>query len=180
MTTNTNTVDVDEKTFCAVHPDVETGLRCNRCGRYMCTRCAVRTPVGYRCKQCVNQQQDAFYKATQQDYLVGTGVALALAVPIGFVAVRLPLLLILFLGVPAGILIGEAVFRACGRRKARYLPHIAVGCIILGVVVGLLPVIGPLLRVMGDADVLVYLGYQLLPAILYIALSGFAAFGRLR
>ena len=42
----------DEVTYCAVHPDRETGLRCNKCGRLMCAECAVPTPVGYRCREC--------------------------------------------------------------------------------------------------------------------------------
>src|SRR5688572_1451926 len=46
-------IETDGRTFCAIHTSVETTLRCNKCGRYMCVKCAVRTPVGYRCKQCV-------------------------------------------------------------------------------------------------------------------------------
>ena len=37
---------------CADHPDVETRLRCSRCGRPICPRCSVRTPVGMRCPDC--------------------------------------------------------------------------------------------------------------------------------
>jgi hypothetical protein len=37
---------------CADHPDVETRLRCSRCGRPICPRCGVRTPVGMRCPDC--------------------------------------------------------------------------------------------------------------------------------
>ena len=43
-------ITVEETTYCAVHPDRETSLQCNRCGRYMCVECAVHTPVGYRCR----------------------------------------------------------------------------------------------------------------------------------
>ncbi len=38
---------------CANHPERETGLRCNRCGKPICSQCAVQTPVGYRCRECV-------------------------------------------------------------------------------------------------------------------------------
>lgn len=37
---------------CADHPDTETRLRCSRCGKPICPRCAVRTPVGMRCPDC--------------------------------------------------------------------------------------------------------------------------------
>ncbi len=53
--------------YCTVHPNVETALRCNRCGRPMCNRCAVRTPVGYRCRECVRGQQQVFYTAQTLD-----------------------------------------------------------------------------------------------------------------
>jgi hypothetical protein len=38
-------------------PDRETYLRCNRCERHICTSCAVLTPTGYRCKNCVRGAQ---------------------------------------------------------------------------------------------------------------------------
>lgn len=37
---------------CTYHPKVKTGLRCTRCGKPICPRCAVRTPVGLRCPDC--------------------------------------------------------------------------------------------------------------------------------
>ena len=37
-----------ESLTCANHPDRETLLRCNKCGKPICISCAVRTPVGYR------------------------------------------------------------------------------------------------------------------------------------
>ena len=37
---------------CAEHPNVETRLRCSRCGKPICPQCAVRTPVGMRCPDC--------------------------------------------------------------------------------------------------------------------------------
>ena len=33
--------DEEEILYCTVHPTVQTTLRCNRCGRPMCTKCAV-------------------------------------------------------------------------------------------------------------------------------------------
>ena len=47
----------NEKMYCYNHPQRETVLRCNRCERPMCTSCAVLTPTGYRCKECVRGQQ---------------------------------------------------------------------------------------------------------------------------
>src|SRR3954469_16162273 len=92
----------DGRTFCAVHTTVETSLRCNKCGRYMCVRCAVRTPVGYRCKQCVHQQQDVYFTANSRDYVIAAVVSAVLSVPISFILMQLGLFLIIILGLPAG------------------------------------------------------------------------------
>ncbi|MGA9192376.1 MAG: B-box zinc finger protein, partial [Anaerolineales bacterium] len=70
---------------CANHPDRETSLRCNKCGKLICSQCAVRTPVGYRCKECVRGQQKIFETAVGLDYAVAVilaaiGVAVAVGV----------------------------------------------------------------------------------------------------
>ncbi len=33
---------------CATHPEVDTNLRCGKCGKPICLRCLVQTPVGDR------------------------------------------------------------------------------------------------------------------------------------
>src|SRR4030043_252957 len=45
---------------CANHPNRETSLRCKRCNKPICASCAVLTPVGYRCRECVRGQQATF------------------------------------------------------------------------------------------------------------------------
>ena len=38
---------------CYRHPDRETGVRCQRCERPICTQCMVPADVGYQCPDCV-------------------------------------------------------------------------------------------------------------------------------
>lgn len=126
----------DNALFCANHPTVETMLRCNRCSKPICTRCAVQTPVGYRCKECVGQQQAVFYTGGVLDYVIA-GV---ISVVLGGVASYLMTLLgawffALILGPAVGIGIAELVRLAVRRRRSRYL-WIAVAA---GMVVGSLP-----------------------------------------
>ena len=54
--------------YCANHPNVETSLRCNNCEKPICPKCAVLTPTGYRCKECVHNQQKIFDTAQWYDY----------------------------------------------------------------------------------------------------------------
>ncbi len=57
--------------YCANHPGVETSLRCNHCGKPICAKCAVRTPTGYRCRECVRSQQKLFETAVPLDFVLG-------------------------------------------------------------------------------------------------------------
>ncbi len=129
--------DENEIMFCTVHPDVETILRCNRCGRPMCTKCAKRTPVGYRCKDCVREQQDRFFDAQMLDYFLACGISLTLSFfAAGIIALIGGFFIIaFFLSPAAGAGIGSVIWRMTRKRRGRYTAHV-VG---LGVVAGALP-----------------------------------------
>jgi hypothetical protein len=106
---------------CANHPGRATTLRCNRCEKPICTRCAVATPVGYRCRECVRGQQVIFETARSYDFLVaafvtaaGVGVATGLLRLIGIWG--------LFVAPVVGGGIGEVVRWAVRRRRGRHLP----------------------------------------------------------
>ncbi len=168
----------DERTYCAVHPDIETTLRCNRCGRYMCTRCAVRTPVGYRCRQCVHQQQDIYFTATQQDYLIAAAISFGLGLPAGFIIPRIFLLAAIFLALMAGGFIAEAVHRVLKGRRGRYTWAVVAGGIIAGAVVAVIVTYGTLLLDLANVGPALFLAF--LPTGVYVVLSVGAAVARLR
>jgi hypothetical protein len=133
-----NPAMTDEVTYCAVHPDRETSLRCNKCERYMCPECAVPTPVGYRCKQCVRQHEDKFYSASRWDYIIVFAVS-AILTGIGAAiisSIRIPLLFILILGLPVGGFIAEATLRATQRRRGRRSNVVAVAGVVVGGLIG--------------------------------------------
>ncbi|MEP7285635.1 MAG: hypothetical protein ABI947_07705 [Chloroflexota bacterium] len=168
----------DQRTFCAVHTTVETTLRCNKCGRYMCTRCAVQTPVGYRCKECVHQQQDVYFTATQRDYAIAGIVALALAVPIGFVVPRLFVILVIILSLPIGGFIGQIVHRAIGKRRGRYIWAVVTGAIVVGTLIPLLPSLTLLFSALSALSPAVLLYF--LPSLIYVVLCAGGASALLR
>ncbi len=125
----------DEVLYCTVHPDRETTLRCNKCGRPMCTECAVQTPVGYRCRECVRGIQDNYYKATQNDYIVIFAVCAGLSGVLSaiFSAIHLGILFGILLALPAGGAVGEAGLRLIGGRRGRQsAPISAAGAVIGG------------------------------------------------
>lgn len=130
-------------TYCYAHPDRETSLRCKRCDRYICTSCAVSTPTGYICKDCMRERQKSFDTAVWSDFLIGFAVAGLLS---GIASFLVTLIggfgffgwFLIFLGSSAaGGLIAEAVRAATRRRRSRAL-FLTVGA---GVVVGALPIL---------------------------------------
>lgn len=134
--TEQNLVEED-LTYCAVHPDRETGLRCNKCGRYMCAQCAVQTPVGYRCRECVRQVEDKFYKGTDQDYVVMAAVTAGLGLIAGAIMSAVGYLLAaIILGLPTGGIIAEAAMRATQRRRGRRSGEVAAGGFVAGAIFG--------------------------------------------
>ncbi len=70
---------------CSYHPEVMTGLRCSRCGKPICPRCAVRTPVGLRCPDCAGVRGLPTYSTGGATLLRAGAAGLALAVVIGIV-----------------------------------------------------------------------------------------------
>ncbi|HSR30307.1 MAG TPA: tetratricopeptide repeat protein [Anaerolineae bacterium] len=152
---------------CANHPSVETMLRCNRCGKPICTRCTVQTPVGYRCKECVGQQQSAFYTGGAIDYAIGSVISLVLGGIAGYIMTLLGAwFFALILGPAIGIGIAEAVRLAVRRRRSRYLWMVVAG----GIIVGTLPA---LLIALNSLWALLALG-------LFLVLAVGAATARLR
>ncbi|MCL5429675.1 MAG: B-box zinc finger protein [Chloroflexi bacterium] len=139
-------------TYCANHPDRETSLRCNRCGKFICAKCAVRTPTGYRCQECVRGQQKTFETAYSTDYLVAFIVAAGLSAVGGFLAARIGFFALL-LAPAAGGLIAEAVRAATGKRRSPLLFLITAAGVAVG---GAIFVLQPLyfLLLTGDLRVL--------------------------
>ena len=52
-------------------------LRCNRCGKPITPETAVLTPTGYRCQDCIRQQQKVFDTTKGLDVLIGSYLSLA-------------------------------------------------------------------------------------------------------
>ncbi len=125
--------------YCYVHPNRPTSLRCNRCNRPICAECAIRTPTGYRCRECVREQQKKFDTAVWYDYVVAFVVAaIGSAIASGLIAVVSGFffgLLVLFIAPGAGAFIGNIVLRFIRNRRSRALFLTAA----VGMVVGALP-----------------------------------------
>lgn len=168
-----------ETLYCYVHPNRETSLRCNNCERPICASCAVRTPTGYRCRECVRERRKTFDTAEWYDYVFGflaagtlSGIAsflVTLIGGIGFIG-----WLIIFFGAPtAAVAIAEGVRAVTRKRRSRPL-FITVAA---GVVLGAAPFIMVQLlafNVFGVIFQMIYL--VIVTPVVYTRLSGIQLF----
>jgi hypothetical protein len=162
-----------ESLYCVNHPQTATLLRCNKCGRPVCARCIVRTPVGYRCKDCNRSQQQVYVTAQWPDYVIAFALPALLAPLCGLLSVPLGFFVI-FLAPVAGGGIAELVRLAVRRRRGRQLHWTAAG----GFVAGCLPLLGYFLFLALGGGLASLTGL-LWPA-LYIVLGAGALLARLR
>ncbi|MEO5886223.1 MAG: hypothetical protein ABIQ77_01040 [Anaerolineales bacterium] len=165
--------------YCYVHPTRETSLRCNNCERPICAQCAVRTPTGYRCKECVRERQKTFETAEWYDFILGFIIAAVLSAIASFLVTLIGRIgffgwFLIAAGSPtAAVAIAEGVRRATNRRRSRPL-FITVA---IGVILGALPVI--LIQILrGDLFGIIFQVIYLIIAtpVVYTRLSGIQLF----
>jgi len=109
----------------------EITLRCNKCGRPITPEEAVQTPTGYRCPDCVRQQQKVFDTSKPLDYLW----SFLIAVTLSAVASGLTSLIGFFtflLAPAAGVVIAEVVRVVIKKRRSKRLFKLVSAAIILG------------------------------------------------
>lgn len=125
---------------CATHPAVETELACSRCGKPICARCLVQTPVGARCPECANVRRIPTYNMSST--LLARGLASGLgsgaAIGIAWWWFNAYNIIYVFFGVLLGLVIGygigEAVAVATNRRAGPPLQACAVAGVVLAYV----------------------------------------------
>lgn len=131
----------ESKTYCVNHPDTETYLRCNKCGKPVCMKCVQRTPVGYRCNECLGVQRAGYYTATSLDYVLASIIALILGAVGGFVMLLIGgglgffgIIIAIFGGPIAGGIISESIRRAVSKRRGRRLAIVACVALAIGAI----------------------------------------------
>jgi MFS family permease len=106
--------------YCVNHPNIETHLRCNNCGKPICPKCAVATPTGYRCKDCVQNQQKLFETAQWFDYLTSIITAVVLSFLGSLILPRMGFF-VLILAPIAGTIIAEICRIFIRKRRSKRL-----------------------------------------------------------
>jgi len=114
---------------CAWHPGVESNVSCRDCGRYMCPKDMVESPVGYKCKECGSHKFTKGGVKPRQ-------LALAAAFGLGAAVVAAPVasyIPFMFLGpILFGGVVGEATRRGGGGHRTWHFAAIAGLCALAG------------------------------------------------
>jgi hypothetical protein len=117
--------------YCANHPNTATSLRCNRCEKPICPRCAVSTPTGYRCKECVRAMKKTFETAEWYDFPVAFFIVMVLAY-LGSRLVSFVGFFTIFIAPMIGVGIAEVVRLAVHRRRSDRLYRVVAIAAVLG------------------------------------------------
>ena len=157
---------------CAAHPGVETNLRCGKCGKPICPKCMVQTPVGARCPDCAKLYKLPTYRVSTRYYLRAIGTALGMAVVSGViwgvVGMLVPFFFLnILLGAGVGYAIGEVVSISVNRKRGKGLAAIAGVAVAISYLVSTFLPLG------------LFFGFHLLD-LLAVALGIFVAVTRLR
>ncbi len=128
---------------CAAHPKIETNLRCSKCGKPICPKCMVQTPVGARCSDCARLYKLPTYRVSARYYLRATGTALGMAIVCGVawgvVGIFVPFFFLNFLlAAGVGYAIGEVVGLSVNRKRGTGLATIAGIAVAISYLVSLL------------------------------------------
>jgi len=115
---------------CAIHPNIETNLRCGKCGKPISPKCLVQTPVGARCPDCAKLYKLPTFRVTTRYYLRAAGTALGMAIACGLIW---GLIIGLFrfgflnfvLAAGVGYAIGEVVSLSVNRKRGTGLAVVA-------------------------------------------------------
>jgi hypothetical protein len=130
---------------CARHPDVETNLRCGKCGTPICPRCMVQTPVGARCPDCARLYKLPTYHVSTVYFLRAAGTALGMAVGVGLVWGVLEIFLRVFffgffsliLAAGVGYAIGEVVSLSVNRKRGPWLAVVGSVAVVISYLVNI-------------------------------------------
>jgi hypothetical protein len=143
---------------CSFHPDVETEMSCAECGRAICPKEMVLTPVGYKCPICARPKKSQYTYVKPKQLLaaaaisavVGVGGAFLLSVFMrgGFFG--------FILAYGWGMLTAEAARRGSGGHRGKELTIVAGIALVVGGLITGLPILLIGVAVFGAASTLAW------------------------
>ena len=131
MATTDELLAAQGETRCSYHPSVATRLRCSRCGKPICPRCGVRTPVGLRCPECAGVRGLPTYATSSGVLARAAAAGLAVALAVGLVWGFAPDWGF-YLALALGFGVAEAMAWASNAKRGRDLQVLALVIVAFG------------------------------------------------
>lgn len=177
--------------YCTNHPQTETLLRCNKCARPFCIKCLRRTPIGYRCRECLSIQQAGYYTARPIDYVIVAGVGTLASLVAGGIALVIGgffWFANIFYAPAAGGVIAEIIRWSLRKRRGKYIGLAACATVIVGafLVAGALPLLLLVFAALGEPNLLAFAASGLVRVLfniglwIYLVLAVGTVYARLR
>lgn len=178
--------DIEEKR-CTYHPNVLTRLRCSKCGTPICPRCAVETPVGFRCPDCAAVRGLPTYQTSGSALIKSIGIGMMVALVVGVVWGIFPNWNF-YLAIVLGFGVAEGMAWGANYKRGSDLQVAAIACVILGLVVSRVVIaersqfftLNDLLNHTTNPAVSAYFQLRLIPDVLFAALAVVIPFIRFR
>ena len=157
--------EIETTLTCAFHPNRETSLRCNRCSKPICIKCATHTPTGYRCPECIRSQQKVFVTTRWYDHIIAGAISGVIsfvgslfASALGFYAI--------FIALGAGYLAVVAAKKAISNRRSPLLKFVMSASAFLAALIPLISLVVTFYRFgyWSGYDLIWRLGYAVITA----------------
>lgn len=129
------TEDDSARLFCYRHPASETYIRCNRCDQPICTKCAVQTPVGFKCRQCGLVKSATLSSFKPQQLALGVAIPVGGGALLGYLGGQMGIFGI-FIAFFAGGIIAEAFVRTMGMKRGPIMRGLLYGGLLVGFFLG--------------------------------------------
>ncbi len=172
-------------TTCARHANVETNLRCATCGKPICPKCLVQTPVGMKCRECGLARGGPLFAPSAGQCAAAGAIALLFGVVAGW-GVDFLGFYMLFFAVAYGTFAGEMILRAGGRKRGMRLEVLAAAALAVGAIGGRVLVAALLMKTggphprFGVLDVIVDLVIPVPIPLISLVIAIASAVGRIR
>ena len=125
----------DDALYCYRHPDRETRLRCRTCDRPICAKCAIQTPVGFRCPEDGRVKNDPFTTFKPQQLVLAIAIAVGGGLLAGYISNQIGFFSIIVAFFAGGFIV-EAEDRVVGLKRGPVMVGIVLGGILVGGVAG--------------------------------------------
>ncbi len=128
---------VEQEVRCPRHPDQVTSLTCSRCGKPVCFRCMVYTPVGIRCRECASSPRSGVYAPSIGQIAKSFLAVLPLSVVLGALWMMYPRYAF-WIALVLGFVGGEMISLVSGRKRGPEMQAVAAIMVLIAVVIGLI------------------------------------------